>query len=635
MLIRIPPGFAVLSLAAAFLNAAEQVERTNFEVSGPVGLIIQNDYGSVTVRASNEAAVVVEAHKTAPDEKVLHKIVLVTAQSRDKIFLHTYYYEYEGGYLDLNLRVPHDTSLMIGGANPEVRIEGLKSHLRVQTLTGAISIENTNASVSALSDSGDIHFSTAIQPQHDVRLESVTGNLLCSLPQKSGVEAWLRAGGTIYQNGRPQKKPQLRQSYGSGGPLLYASSLQGDVSLDMIPMVDDASATHSTGRASVEEKPSTVLKEGGRSQKESVPEPGSSGSVTSQPGTTSSPALSPAPVETARGAVDTGYSLKVDVDWIYLNASVRERRTNRAISSLTKDDFLVLEEGVQQAIEKFEPVESPIHLLLLLDVSGSTQKYLSLMKKAAISFTRQIKENDQIALAVFNSRTRLLQDFTGSRERISEAIDKIRSGGGTAFYDALHESVTDYMRKIHGRKAVVVFTDGVDNQFTGDYQNGSQIGFQELYRDIQETESMIYPILLDTEEDVVFRRGGSRGGLADILGDILLGRLPPYNPGGRGPRDRDESLAYEEARRQLEMIAEQTGGRLYSPQRIEDLSGAYSEIAQDLRIQYTLAYNSTHRERDGKWRSIDVRIKNRPDAVVRTRRGYYATSSSRVHASFN
>jgi Mg-chelatase subunit ChlD len=89
------------------------------------------------------------------------------------------------------------------------------------------------------------------------------------------------------------------------------------------------------------------------------------------------------------------------------------------------------------------------------------------MKQAAIDFTRQIKANDRVAVATFNSRVQLIQDFTNDRAAAERAINRIQSGGGTAFYDALMTCIDQYMRTVQGRSAIVVFTDGVDNQLEG------------------------------------------------------------------------------------------------------------------------------------------------------------------------
>lgn len=344
-----------------------------------------------------------------------------------------------------------------------------------------------------------------------------------------------------------------------------------------------------------------------------------------------------------------GYSLKVNVDSVSLNVSVLDRDTGRSMGQLQREDFLVYEDGVLQQIDEVAHSEAPFNLLLLLDVSGSTQSYLPMMKQAAIDFTRQIKANDRIAVATFNSSVQLIQGFTSDRAAAASAIQMIQAGGGTAFYDALMACIDQYMRDVEGRSAIVVFTDGVDNQLYGEPADGSSVKFDELYRRIQEIEPIIYTIFLDTEGMVPTTSGrtgpAAAGAIIGILGDIIrggrpLGSYPPTSPNPapnpypspRGPSSPAERAAYADALKQLRMIAEQTGGRFYSPGRIEELSRVYSGIADDLRIQYQLSYSSTNHKYDGRWREIRVQIKNHPKAVVRTRKGYYARKQALLSA---
>jgi VWFA-related protein len=318
--------------------------------------------------------------------------------------------------------------------------------------------------------------------------------------------------------------------------------------------------------------------------------------------------------------VNEGYSFRVDVDSVYLNVSVRDRYSNRSIYGLERGDFEVHEDGVRQEVEQLVSGEAPFDLLLLLDISGSTRSHIDLIMEASIDFTREIKANDRIAVATFNTRCRLIQDFTGDRRDVANAIRRIRASGGTAFYDALDTSIDDYMGQIEGRKAIVVFTDGVDNQLEGSSGTGSDITFEELFYRIQEVDPIIYTIFLETEEYTkVTRRRRDSGNPIEVLGSILGGKFPRGFPNGRG--------TLQEAKAQLQAIADQTGGRMYSPRRIEDLFHVYSEIADDLRIQYQLGYNSTNPTRDGSWREIRVRVPDQPNAVVRTRKGYYARKS--------
>ena len=328
------------------------------------------------------------------------------------------------------------------------------------------------------------------------------------------------------------------------------------------------------------------------------------------------------------------YDVKIDVDSVFLNLSVRDRINNRNMSGLQKNDFSVYEDGIRQEIDQFLPTEAPFNLLLLLDVSGSTGSYLKMMKQAAIEFTREINANDRIAVATFNSKVRLAQDFTGDRADAERAIKRIKSGGGTAFYDALMTSLTQYMKGIQSRSAIVVFSDGVDNQLEGVGESGSHVKFDDLFRQIQETDTIVNTIFLNTEDPLpdFMDPGVSSGpGGRRVTSLPRSFPFPPHFPfpsttpqiRGRHPEDDDEDEVYMKAREQLQLIADQTGGRMFSPTKIDELSGAYSEVADDLRVQYQLGYNSTNRMHDGKWRNIRVELQGKPDAVIRTRRGYF------------
>lgn len=621
-------GFWAVETAPA-QTAGFKTEQHTFSFLPGDTLVIQNDYGRVQVRAhpgSSEVRVRVRA--IAADERNLPNVAVVAQKTGNKIHLHSYFYNFSAESVYLEVEAPAAANAIVWGANPAVEIHGLSGYVRAHTLTGLITAENLTSAVSLLSERGDIVYRAGIQPEGDVHLESIHGTVHGEMEEGLNLRGWLRAGGRLSWNQEVElSQGALERHVGRGGPLFLASSLNGNVQLRFVSQVQAAllasppasERAEASSRRDIETTDGSPVFPGGEDSPASHgPTPVFSGGAAAEP--SSLPASD-------GGTLDTGFSLRVDVDFIYLNVSVRDARNNRTAPNLRKEDFLVHENGVQQTIERFSSEELPYSLLLLLDVSGSTAGFMDLMKTASIDFTRQISPRDQIAVAVFNSRVRLVQNFTSDRQEVAESINRIRAGGGTAFYDALHTGVREYMKGTEGRKAVVVFTDGVDNQLTGDWGNGSRTTFEELYREVQESESLIYTIFLDSEGDMYSRapqRGPRRGGgtLGDILGDILRGgRTPPIIPGGgsRGYRS-----VYEEARRQLEMIAEQTGGRMYSPEKIEDLRHVYSEVADDLRIQYLLGYVSTNPAKDGTWREIQVQIRDRSGLVARTRRGYYA-----------
>lgn len=332
-------------------------------------------------------------------------------------------------------------------------------------------------------------------------------------------------------------------------------------------------------------------------------------------------------------APQSGYSVKVAVDSVFLNVSVQERSTNRSVAGLKKEDFLVYEDGILQQVEQFLPSEAPLNLLLLLDVSGSTGFFLHLLRGASADFVRQLKANDRIAIATFSARVDLIENFTMDRARIERTLQRIWAGGGTAFYDALMKCASEYMRGVEGRSAIVVFTDGIDNQLDGGFPSPSETTFEELYRKVQEAESVIYTIFLDTVGQNVSGPAAAAGGGAGSVARGSTGsdqdrkRKPTLDSHAPNPElgeIQGDLAPYELAMKQLQMIADQTGGRMYSPRKIQELSGIYSEIASDLRIQYQLGYNPTNHARDGRWREIRVKVKGHPEAAVRTRKGYYA-----------
>ncbi|UCF38556.1 MAG: VWA domain-containing protein [Acidobacteriota bacterium] len=605
----------------------QKFETHRFDSQPGDTLVVENDYGRVRVSAWANAYTEVRVRTIANEETQLGNVSVVAQKSGSKLFIQAYFYDYRAETVYLDIHLPAQTNVIVWGANAAVEATQIEGFVRAQTLTGFITGEDLKSSASLLTETGNILYRATVQPQGDVRLESTQGDVNCRVQKDLNLRGWIRAGGKLSWNQELEMtRGALEKQLGVGGPLLMANSQEGNVTFkiedSMQPQTRVEPAFPDPPEEDQPQQTSTTAPSKGSPpvliHGEMPEEPHSEGPVAAQP-TPRGPR--PVPVSTAPADSNAGgsYSLKVNVDWVYVNASVRDRYTNRAVPNLVKDDFLIYEDGVEQNISHLDTNEAPFNLLLLLDVSGSTKSYMDLIKEASVGFTQQIKSTDRVALATFNSRTRLAQDFTNDREEVGNAIRRIKSGGGTAFYDALDRCIHRYMRDVEGRKAVVVFTDGVDNQLTGDYSNGSQINFRDLYRGIQEEDTLIYTIFLDTEAEHGMAGGSPAGGIGGVI-DIIFGRRGPSGvPGGGWGGDP----AYDEARRELEMIADQTGGRMYAPRDARDLHQIYREIAEDLRIQYTLGYHSMNANQDGEWREIDVRIRNRDDLAVRARKGYY------------
>lgn len=625
-------GFPLTQLTFMHGAAAQATESQSFPSVRGDTLVVQNDYGRVHVSTWGTDLIDAQIRRIAPSEAQLQNVVVLAAKVQNKVFLTSHFYDFEAESVYLSVRVPPYVNVVVSGANTAVEIEDVAGYVRVMTQTGLITASNLTGSTSLHTDTGTLVFRSYRQPVGDVRLETTRANIDCQMAPDVNFRGWLRAGGNLSWNGEVEfSSGHLEKQVGDGGPLLLAVSQEGAVRVRLDAQVPSPQAV-----AARSQEPPT------RSEPDVVPPdetPVAAPRIEPEPEPRRPLPEPSAPAQRTPAGTDQSpdgegnYSLKVDVNWTYLNASVRERTTNRSVPRLDREDFLLYEDNEQQTVERVETTEAPFNLLLLLDVSGSTRSHIDLIKEASVSFTEQINPNDHIAIAVFNSRVRLLQDFTNDRRQVAQTIRRIKSGGGTAFYDALETSIDEYMEGIDGRKAIVVFTDGVDNQLTGDWSDGSKTTFPQLFRRIQEVDTIVYTIFLDTRERSLVRRpppGTGRGGsIVDILEDIMR-RYPNGIPGGGGTigggRGMDDDAAYEEARQQLALIAEQTGGRMYSPYNIYDLDTVYREIADDLRVQYTLAYSSTNPNYDNKWREIRLRVRNRSDLVVRTRRGYYATA---------
>ncbi len=281
--------------------------------------------------------------------------------------------------------------------------------------------------------------------------------------------------------------------------------------------------------------------------------------------------------------------IKLHARLVNLNVSITDRR-GHSVSKLSREDFLISENGVQQTVVHFEPVNAPVNLVLLLDLSGSLGSKLDSLKRAAKKFIDSLKENDRIAVGVFTSRFNLVSGFTSDRKLLKKRIERLEhADGDTAFYDAAWTSF-DLLGDIReARKALVVLTDGVDSSFRPDEQ-GSKHTFEELMMRAVEEDATVYPVYFDTEAET----GGH------------------YS-----------SEAFSMARKQLQALADDTGGTRFSASRTEDLDGVYQQVSAELHSLYSVAYAANDARKDGRWRKINVKV-NRDGIVAKTKRGYYA-----------
>ena len=286
--------------------------------------------------------------------------------------------------------------------------------------------------------------------------------------------------------------------------------------------------------------------------------------------------------------------LRIDTKLVNVNAKV-VNASGKSMTTLSKEDFTLFENNIKQEIAYFAPVTAPINLILLLDYSGSTKDKQKLMREAAKKFVDSLGVNDRVAVAVFGRKVKLIQEFTADKKLLKKRIGDIKyDASGTAYYDSMWNTLDLFKGSTTSRNAVVVLTDGVDNHISRPKDYPTKHSFNELMERIAEDDVTIYPLYLDTEEEVVVKKKG-----------------------------RDTHETYATARQQLKAVAEQTGGTLYHVADIKDLTGVYAQVANELRTIYSLAFSSSNENTQKEWRTLKLTV-NQGGAITKSKQGYFA-----------
>jgi len=275
-------------------------------------------------------------------------------------------------------------------------------------------------------------------------------------------------------------------------------------------------------------------------------------------------------------AQEPPFAINLDTNLVNLLCTVTDKK-GRLISNLSKDDFIVEEDGKRQEVLKFsKESELPLTLALLMDTSGSVSEVLPEEKATATSFINAILTRRDLAMVIkFDHFAKIVQDFTEDKDRMEDAIDSVRkTGDGTALFDAIVLASRDHLAQETGRKAMILISDGQDE--------GSSHSQRNALFAAHEADAVIYSI-------------------SNVL---------DFNPKGYGSPGTLKNLSLE------------TGGEAYFIHRTSDFRDIFDKIANELRSQYSLAYKSTNTKRDGKFRLVKITTRD-TTLTARTRRGYY------------
>jgi Ca-activated chloride channel homolog len=311
--------------------------------------------------------------------------------------------------------------------------------------------------------------------------------------------------------------------------------------------------------------------------------------------------------------VDAGDVIRVNTTLVTLPVSVMDR-DGRYVPNLQKEEFRIWEDGVEQEVAFFQSVDKPFSVVLMLDTSPSTQFRLEDIQDAAIAFVNQLRPDDKVMVVSFNDDIKILSEFTTDRTKLQRAINRARTDDGTRLYDAVDMVINQQLSRVSGRKAIVLFTDGVDT-------TSRRADYQTNVVDAQELDALIYPVQYDTSQDMN-ATNIPVGRPIDIWGQILGGIFGGgggmhRGGGGRGTGRND----YEFAEQYLRELANSTGGREYRADSLQNMSSAFANVAEELRRQYSIGYYPKRPAQAGQRRQIKVRARQ-PNLAVRARDSY-------------
>jgi VWFA-related protein len=287
----------------------------------------------------------------------------------------------------------------------------------------------------------------------------------------------------------------------------------------------------------------------------------------------------------AEAPVERRGNIRIDTTLVLINVTVVDPM-NRFVTGLEREHFRLFEEKAEQKVTHFASEDAPLSIGLVFDCSGSMGAKLQKSRQAAAQFFKTANPEDEFFLVQFNDRPELTMKFSTNTEEIQNRLTFTQAKGRTALLDGVYLALNEMKRGRNPRKAILILSDGGDNS--------SRYTESEIKNLVREADVQIYAI-------GIFEPMSARGRTAEELS---------------GP-----SLLTE--------IAEQTGGRHFPVENINELPDIAAKIGIELRNQYMLGYTPTNREKDGKYRRVQVKLvqpRGLPPLRAFSRTGYYAPS---------
>ena len=265
----------------------------------------------------------------------------------------------------------------------------------------------------------------------------------------------------------------------------------------------------------------------------------------------------------------TAPSFHVRADLVKVPVSVFDSE-GRVLTGLTRQQFTLLDENEPRLIENFILDRTPLHVLLLLDMSGSLREEMVEIRETAYLFAQAFGPEDEMAVVSFSDGVQVLQGWTRDRNSLRRSLKDLKRGYRTSLYDALEFATLGTLAPVSGKKVIILFTDGLDNQSTSRFETVLDLLLQSdisLY--IVSRTRLVRPRIEESER-------------IDFLHQVMKNVL--------GEDDDFLAAYFQEKETSLSQLAEVTGGRIFFPEKLADLRDSYMEVAQELKNQYLLTF---------------------------------------------
>lgn len=304
--------------------------------------------------------------------------------------------------------------------------------------------------------------------------------------------------------------------------------------------------------------------------------------------------------------IDPEDVISVTTTEVLLPVTVRDG-TGQLVPGLTRTNFRVFEDGVEQPLSDLALRQVPVDVVLLVDASSSVSDSLDDFRRAAEGFALHLAADDRISLIQFDDRVLLLQDWTKSIAQLRRALRRVAPGMFTRFNDAMLLAARDQLPRANARHAIIVLTDGIDSGRGSTFDAALRAALQSQTTVYVVSNTEIERAKKQSELSVLLSASSSVQRFNELrIGDLRLGLE-----------------ALDASERNLDQLTRSTGGRVYKPSSFNDLERIYKEVAEELRHQYALYYSPLNRTRDGGFRRVRVETTDSKHQIT-ARIGYFA-----------